>query len=118
MVKKMKPGSIIIDIAIDQGGSVETITKITTHDNPTYLVHNVTHYAVANMPGATSRTATMALVNATIPYAIELANGGIKKAAQNQTIYDGINTYDGQLTLKPVADALKLKFTEANLLLK
>jgi alanine dehydrogenase len=118
MVKKMKPGSIIIDIAIDQGGSVETITKITTHDNPVYVVHKVSHYAVANMPGATSRTSTVALVNATTPYAIELANGGIEKAAKNPTIYDGINTYDGKLTFKPVADALKLPYTEAKTLLK
>jgi alanine dehydrogenase len=118
MVKQMKRGSIIIDIAIDQGGSVETITKITTHDDPTYVVHNVLHYAVANMPGATSRTSTVALVNATTPYAIELANKGIKGASKNQTIYDGINTLNGKLTIKPVAEALKYKFVEAKTLLK
>jgi alanine dehydrogenase len=117
MVKQMKPGSIIIDIAIDQGGSVGTITKITTHDNPTYMVHNVMHYAVANMPGATSRTATVALVNATTPYAVKLANGGIKNAAKDQTIYDGLNTYAGKVTFEPVAEALNLHFSEPKKLL-
>jgi alanine dehydrogenase len=118
MVKKMKPGSIIIDIAIDQGGSVETINRTTTHDNPVYIAHNVMHYAVANMPGATSRTATMALVNATTPYAVELAASGVVNAAKNSTIYDGINTYQGKLTFKPVAEALKIAYTEAKSLLK
>jgi alanine dehydrogenase len=117
MVKKMKPGAIIIDIAIDQGGSVETITKITTHDKPTYNVYGIMHYAVANMPGATPRTATAALVNATTEYAIKLANKGIKSALSDSTIFDGINTINGKLTSKPVAQALKMTFTDAKTLI-
>jgi alanine dehydrogenase len=110
MVKSMKRGSVIVDIAIDQGGSIETIDHITTHDQPTYLRHGVNHYAVANMPGATARTSTVALVNATIPYALEIANGGLKALINNQVIHDGVNTFDGKLTNKAVADALKMKF--------
>jgi alanine dehydrogenase len=118
MVKKMKPGSIIIDIAIDQGGSVETITHSTTHDKPTYKVHNVNHYAVANMPGATSRTATVALVNATTIFAVELAQKGIKGASKCPVINSGINTYNGKLTNKPVAEALHISYTPIDSLLK
>jgi alanine dehydrogenase len=113
MVKKMKPGSVIVDVAIDQGGSVETITHYTTHDHPTFIKYGVNHYAVANMPGATSRTATLALVTATTPYALAIAKDGVKSALKCQTIYSGINTIDGHLTIKPVADALGLKFVEA-----
>jgi alanine dehydrogenase len=113
MVKKMKPGSVIVDVAIDQGGSVETITHYTTHDKPTFIKHGVNHYAVANMPGATSRTSTIALIAATTPYALLIAKDGVKSALKNSTIYDGINTIDGHLTIKPVADALGLKFEEA-----
>jgi alanine dehydrogenase len=113
MVKSMKPGSIIVDIAIDQGGSVATIDHITTHDHPTYIKYGVNHYAVANMPGATSRTSTIALVNATTPYALKLAKDGVRAALNDQTIYDGINTIDGKLTSKPVAQALNMQFEEA-----
>jgi alanine dehydrogenase len=118
MVQNMKQGAIVIDIAIDQGGSVETITKITTHDDPTYNVHGVSHYAVANMPGATPRTSTAALVNATTEYAVKLAKNGINSALSDKTIFEGINTIDGKLTSKPVAEALKLQFTDAMSLLK
>jgi alanine dehydrogenase len=104
MVKKMKPGSVIVDVAIDQGGSVETITHYTTHDKPTFIKYGVNHYAVANMPGATSRTSTIALVTATTPYAIKIAKDGVKSALKDQGIYDGINTIAGHLTIKPVAD--------------
>ena len=80
MVKTMKPGSVIVDVAIDQGGIVETIDHITTHDNPTYVKHGVVHYAVANMPGAVPRTSTIALTNVTVPYALQIANKGVLKA--------------------------------------
>jgi alanine dehydrogenase len=104
MVKKMKYGSVIVDVAIDQGGSVETITHYTTHDKPTFTKYGVNHYAVANMPGATSRTSTIALVAATTPYALRIAKDGVKAARKNSAIYDGINTIGGHLTIKPVAD--------------
>jgi alanine dehydrogenase len=113
MVEKMKPGSVIVDVAIDQGGSVDTITHYTTHDHPTFIKYGVNHYAVANMPGATSRTATAALVNATTPYALAIAKNGIRSALKCPTIYSGINTIDGHLTMKPVADALHIKYEEA-----
>ncbi|MCG6171498.1 alanine dehydrogenase, partial [Anoxybacillus sp. LAT_11] len=77
MVKAMKPGSVIVDVAIDQGGIVETSDHVTTHDDPTYVKHGVVHYAVANMPGAVPRTSTIALTNVTIPYALQIANKGV-----------------------------------------
>ena len=80
MVKSMKPGSVLVDIAIDQGGIFETSDRITTHDEPTYVKHGVVHYAVANMPGAVPRTATMGLTNNTVPYALQIANKGVKQA--------------------------------------
>ena len=83
MIKQMKDGSVIVDIAIDQGGIFETTDQITTHDNPTYTKHGVVHYAVANMPGAVPRTSTIALNNATLPYAIQIANKGYLKALQD-----------------------------------
>jgi alanine dehydrogenase len=104
MVKKMKFGSVIVDVAIDQGGSVETITHYTTHDKPTFTKYGVNHYAVANMPGATSRTSTIALVTATTPYALKIAKDGAKAGLKDSAIYDGINTIGGHLTIKPVAD--------------
>lgn len=113
MVQQMKPGSVIVDVAIDQGGSVETIDHSTTHDKPTFVKFGVNHYAVANMPGATSRTATAALVNATTEYALKIAKDGVKSALKDKTIYDGINTIAGHLTMKPVADALTIKYEEA-----
>lgn len=103
MVKTMKKGSVIIDIAIDQGGSIETVDHITTHDKPTYVKHGVIHYAVANMPGATPRTATAALVHATTEYGLILAKEGIKAALHNDTILTGINTISGHLTCEPVS---------------
>ncbi|RFU66616.1 alanine dehydrogenase [Peribacillus glennii] len=107
MVKLMEPGSVIVDVAIDQGGSIETIDRVTTHSNPTYVKHGVVHYSVANMPGAVSRTSTIALTNVTIPYALEIANKGYKKAAlENSAIAQGINVVDGSVTYKAVADSL------------
>ena len=112
MVKNMKPGSVIVDIPIDQGGIFETTVKATTHDNPIYVTHDVIHYTVANMPGAVPKTATEALSSATVHYAIEIANKGIKEAAAtNNTILTGINTYQGKLTSKAVADSLSLPYT-------
>ena len=80
MIQSMKPGSVVVDIAIDQGGIFETTDRITTHDNPTYMKHGVVHYAVANMPGAVPRTSTIALTNVTVPYAVQIANKGYKQA--------------------------------------
>lgn len=95
MIKSMSPGSVVIDIAIDQGGIFETSDRITTHDDPTFVKHDVVHYSVANMPGAVPRTSTMALSNATIPYAIQIANKGYKQAAlDNEAILKGFNTLD------------------------
>ncbi|MFV0423212.1 alanine dehydrogenase [Oleidesulfovibrio sp.] len=109
MVKAMKPGSVIVDVAIDQGGSVETIDRVTTHAEPTYLKHEVVHYSVANMPGAVPRTSTFALTNATLPYAIQLATAGWKKAcSQNKPLALGINIADGKCTYKAVAEAFNL----------
>lgn len=112
MVKNMKPGSVIVDIPIDQGGIFETTVRATTHEDPIYITHDVIHYTVANMPGAVPKTATEALSSATVHYAIEIANKGIDKAAaENNTILTGINTHQGDLTSKAVADSLDLPFT-------
>jgi len=111
MLKKMKKGSVIVDVAIDQGGCFET-SKATTHADPTYEVDGVIHYCVANMPGAVARTSTAALTNATLPYAIEIANKGWKKAMQdNREIKLGANVIKGQVTFKAVADAFGLDYT-------
>jgi len=111
MLKTMKKGSVIVDVAIDQGGCFET-SKATTHANPTYEVDGVIHYCVANMPGAVARTSTAALTNATLPYAIEIANKGWKKAMQeNKEIKRGANVIRGKVTYKAVADAFGLDYT-------
>ncbi|RKN84024.1 alanine dehydrogenase [Paenibacillus ginsengarvi] len=104
MVKTMKAGSVIVDVAIDQGGIVETIDRITTHDSPTYVKHGVVHYAVANMPGAVPRTSTIALTNVTIPYALQIANKGVMWAiADNEALRRGVNTAGGEITYEAVA---------------
>lgn len=106
MVKKMMKGSVIVDVAIDQGGCCET-SKPTTHSHPTYLVDGVVHYCVANMPGATARTSTMALTNATMTYALKLANKGLKAALkEDRGFMDGLNLYKGHVTNQPVATDL------------
>ena len=106
MVKMMDPGSVIVDVAIDQGGIVETADHVTTHENPTYVKHGVIHYAVGNMPGAVAKTSTIALTNVTTPYALQIANMGIIKALfQNSSLAKGLNTYDGQLTYDKVGGA-------------
>ncbi|MDA5107513.1 alanine dehydrogenase [Brevibacillus thermoruber] len=111
MVKTMAPGSVIVDVAIDQGGSIETINRITTHDNPTYEKHGVIHYAVANMPGAVARTSTLALTNVTVPYAVQLANKGYRQAIlENRALAKGVNVIDGKVTYKAVAEAHNLPY--------
>ncbi len=110
MLGYMKKGSVIVDVAIDQGGCFET-SKATTHDDPIYEVDGIIHYCVANMPGAVSMTSTVALTNATLPYAIQLANKGYKIAAlENPEIAKGLNVVEGKVTYKGVADAFNLKF--------
>ncbi|OCA81624.1 alanine dehydrogenase [Bacillus sp. FJAT-27225] len=111
MVKSMKPGSVIVDVAIDQGGSVETIDHVTTHDNPTYIKHGVVHYSVANMPGAVPRTSTMALTNVTVPYALQIANKGVEKAiSENSGLKLGVNVANGEITYEAVARDLQYDY--------
>jgi alanine dehydrogenase len=112
-LKRMQPGSVIVDVAIDQGGCVETI-HATTHENPTYVVDGVIHYGVANMPGGVPRTSTLALTNATLPYALQLANKGWKKALKdNPALLKGLNVTDGKVTYAGVAEAFGMKYHEA-----
>ncbi len=107
MVQAMTPGSVIIDVAIDQGGIFETVDHITTHDCPTYTKHGVIHYAVANIPGAVPRTSTIALTNVTIPYALEIANkGAIQAITDNAGLAKGVNTLNGYVTYEAVATDL------------
>ena len=111
MIKSMKRGSVIVDVAIDQGGCVET-SKPTTHANPTYIVDDVVHYCVANMPGGVPRTSTMALNKATLPLLIKIADQGYKKTLlQNKNFLAGLNINNGFITCKGVAEAFNLKFT-------
>lgn len=115
MVKSMKPGSVLVDVAIDQGGSIATIDRITTHHDPYFLKHGVVHYSVANMPGAVPRTATFALTNATMPYALRIANQGAENAMKaDRALRRGLNVYKGSLTYKSVADAQNLPYTPAD----
>jgi alanine dehydrogenase len=110
-LKRMQPGAVIVDVAIDQGGCVETI-KATTHENPTYVVDGIIHYGVANMPGGVPRTSTLALTNATFPYAMQLANKGWKQALkENPALKKGLNVVDGKVTYAAVAEAFSLPFT-------
>ncbi|KFZ37225.1 alanine dehydrogenase [Shewanella mangrovi] len=111
MIAAMKPGSAIVDVAIDQGGCVAT-SKATTHQDPTYIVDDVVHYCVANMPGAVARTSTFALNNATLPYILKLANLGYKAAlAQDKHLLNGLNVIHGKLTCKEVAEAHGMEYT-------
>jgi len=112
MIKEMKPGSVVVDVAIDQGGCFET-SRPTTHDDPTYVVDGVIHYCVANMPGAVARTSTLALNNATLPHALALANHGWK-AALNADLHlrEGLNVCAGKVTHRAVAKALNLPYTD------
>ncbi len=117
MLGYMKKGAVIVDVAIDQGGCVET-AKATTHDDPIYEVDGIIHYCVANMPGAVSMTSTVALTNATLPYALELADKGYKNAAQeNPELAKGINIIEGKITYKGVAEAFDLEYEPLNSIL-
>lgn len=111
MLKKMKKGSVLVDVSIDQGGSFET-SRPTTHADPVYEVDGIIHYCVTNMPGAVAHTSTLALTNATIQYARDLADKGVKRAVtEDPVLAKGVNTIDGKITYKPVADALGLPYT-------
>ncbi|WP_267221575.1 alanine dehydrogenase [Dyella silvae] len=113
MVRTMKPGSVIVDVAIDQGGCVET-SHATTHSDPTYVVDGVVHYCVANMPGAVARTSTFALNSVTLPFTLALANNGWKKALQQDVhLRNGLNVSEGQVTCEPVAQAHNLPYVKA-----
>ena len=117
-VKAMKPGSVIVDIAIDQGGCSET-SRPTTHSAPTYVVDDVVHYCVTNMPGAVARTSTFALNNVTLPFVLALADKGYHRAlGEDQHLRNGLNVYEGLVTYRAVASALKLKFTPAEAALR
>jgi len=117
MLKTMKKGAVIVDVAIDQGGCFET-SKPTTHNDPIYTVDGIVHYCVANMPGGVAKTSTRALTNATLPYAVEIANKGWKKAfKENPEIKLGANVVDGKVTYKGVADAFGLKYVPIDSLL-
>ena len=110
MLKLMKKGAVLVDVAIDQGGCFET-SRATTHSEPIYKVDGIVHYCVANMPGAVPKTSTMALTNATLPYAVEIANNGWKKAMiNNPDIRPGANVVNGHITCKGVSDAFGLEY--------
>ena len=112
MLKLMKRGSVIVDVAIDQGGCVET-SKPTTHGDPTYIVDDVVHYCVANMPGGVPRTSTLALNNATLPFLVTLANKGYQKAlSEDKNFLAGLNIHKGHVTYKAVADAFGHQFVD------
>jgi alanine dehydrogenase len=113
MIKNWKPGSVLVDVAIDQGGCAET-SKPTTHADPTYVVDGVIHYCVANMPGGVARTSTYALNNVTLPYALALANKGYRRALlEDPHLRNGLNVYHGKITYKAVADDLGYKYVNA-----
>lgn len=112
MLKTMRPGTVLVDVAVDQGGCIETCTP-TTHEEPTFIIDDVVHYCVANMPGAVPYTSTLALTNATLPYAIRLANRGWKKACQENTeLRNGLNVMFGEVVYKGVSDAFNLPYTD------
>src|SRR5215467_14197572 len=117
-VKAMKPGAVIVDIAIDQGGCAET-SRPTTHSHPTYVVDDVVHYCVTNMPGAVARTSTFAVNNVTLPFVLALADNGLRRAmAEDEHLRNGLNVCEGRVTHRAVADALKLKSTPAQAALR
>ncbi|EAY30225.1 alanine dehydrogenase [Microscilla marina] len=118
MLKTMQPGTVVVDVAVDQGGCIETC-KPTTHEDPTYVIDEVVHYCVANMPGAVPYTSTVALTNATLPYAIQLANKGWKKACQDsKELKLGLNIVQGEIVYQPVATAFDLPYTPVDTYLK
>jgi alanine dehydrogenase len=108
----MKPGTVVVDVAVDQGGCIETC-KPTTHEDPVFVIDEVVHYCVANMPGAVPYTSTLALTNATLPYVLQLANKGWKKACiENDELKKGLNVVNGAVVYKGVADAWNLTLSE------
>jgi alanine dehydrogenase len=112
MLKTMRPGTVLVDVAVDQGGCIETC-RPTTHEDPTYIIDDVVHYCVANMPGAVPYTSTLALTNATLPYAIKLATQGWKKACtENIDLKKGLNVINGKIVYKAVSDAFNLAYTD------
>jgi len=111
MLSTMKEGSVIVDVAVDQGGCVETIHP-TTHADPTYVIDGVVHYGVANMPGAVPRTSTFALTNQTLPYLLKLAEKGLDALREDPALMLGLNTHQGQLTCHGVAEAFGLPYVE------
>src|SRR5690625_6092583 len=119
MVKSMGDGSVIVDVAIDQGGNFATSDRTTSHDDPIFVKHGVSHYTVPNMPGAVPRTSTTGLTNATVPYILQIANKGYKQAAiDNDALLKGINTMDGFVTNKGVATAHGYEFVDLQQKLK
>lgn len=118
MLKTMRPGTVLVDVAVDQGGCIETC-KPTTHEDPTYIIDDVVHYCVANMPGAVPYTSTLALTNATLPYAIKLAGQGWKNAChEHDDLKKGLNVINGKVVYKAVADAFNLPYTDVTEFLK
>ena len=114
MLKLMKKGTVLVDVAVDQGGCIETCIA-TTHENPIYVIDGIVHYCVANMPGAVPYTSTLALTNATLPYAIQLANLGWQKACtENEDLRKGLNVVKGKVVYKAVADAFKFAYLKVN----
>jgi alanine dehydrogenase len=114
MLKEMRPGTVLVDVAVDQGGCIETCSP-TTHENPTFIIDEVVHYCVANMPGAVPYTSTVALTNATLPYALQLANKGWQQACRdNMDLQLGLNVVDGKVVYKGVADAFGLPLTNVS----
>ena len=113
----MKPGTVLVDVAIDQGGCIET-TEPTTHDNPIFVIDDVIHYSVANMPGAVPRTSTIALTNATLPYAIKIANLGWKEACkQNPALKKGLNIVNGNIVYKGITENNNLNYVDVDTVL-
>jgi len=118
MLKTMRPGSVIVDVAVDQGGCVET-SKPTTHEHPAFIVDDVVHYCVANMPGAVPCTSTIALTNSTLPYALQLADKGWRKACiENEELKKGLNVVNGEIVYKGVSDAFELDYTDVEVVLR
>lgn len=116
-LKEMKEGAVFVDVAIDQGGCGES-SHVTTHDDPVFIEEGVVHYCVGNMPGAVPRTSTIALTNATLKYGLMIAEKGLETVAkENRAVYDAVNTYEGKITYKKVADALGMEYTELSALI-
>ena len=111
MISRMREGAVIVDVAVDQGGCIET-TRPTTHSNPTYVVDGVLHYCVANMPGAVPRTSTFALNNQTMPYVLQLANDGLNAVRKSPSLQRGLNTFQGHVTYEGVAESFGMEYAE------